>query len=45
MKKLRENQLAARLKAARNRKRVRMGLPPEEDGKFYTILLRHIRIF
>lgn len=28
---LREQQLAARAKAARNRKRARMGLPPEED--------------
>lgn len=31
MKKLREKQMAARLKAARNRKRARMGLPPEPD--------------
>ncbi|GLV41319.1 uncharacterized protein CBL_04843 [Carabus blaptoides fortunei] len=30
-KQLREKQLAARLKAARNRKRARMGLSPEED--------------
>ncbi|XP_060524006.1 coiled-coil domain-containing protein 174 [Cylas formicarius] len=30
-KALREKQLAARMKAARNRKRARMGLPPEED--------------
>lgn len=30
---LREKQLAARAKAARNRKRARMGLPPEEDGQ------------
>lgn len=34
MRALREKQLAARAKAARNRKRIRMGLPPEEDGKF-----------
>lgn len=32
-KQLREKQLAARLKAARNRKRTRMGLSPEKDGK------------
>lgn len=33
LKAIREQQLAARMKAARNRKRARMGLPPEEDGK------------
>lgn len=39
----REKLLAARLKAARNRKRARMGLPPEEDGKkmFYNNLSYH----
>ncbi|KAF2885118.1 hypothetical protein ILUMI_21052 [Ignelater luminosus] len=31
LRNLREKQLAARAKAARNRKRARMGLPPEED--------------
>lgn len=31
LKKMREKQMAARLKAARNRKRVRMGLPSEPD--------------
>ncbi|XP_048517485.1 coiled-coil domain-containing protein 174 isoform X1 [Dendroctonus ponderosae] len=31
LKTIREQQLAARMKAARNRKRARMGLPPEED--------------
>lgn len=29
----RQQQLQARLKAARQRKRARMGLPPEEEGK------------
>ena len=29
----REQQMQARLKAARQRKRARMGLPPEEEGK------------
>jgi hypothetical protein len=29
----RQRQLQARLKAARQRKRARLGLPPEEDGK------------
>lgn len=33
LKALREKQLAARMKAAKNRKRARLGLPPEEDGK------------
>lgn len=33
LKALREKQLAERAKAARNRRRARMGLPPEEDGK------------
>lgn len=33
LRNLREKQLAARAKAARNRKRARMGLPPEEDGR------------
>lgn len=32
MRKTREKQLAARIKAAKNRKRARLGLPPEEDG-------------
>nr|XP_022908615.1 coiled-coil domain-containing protein 174 [Onthophagus taurus] len=32
-KKLRDAQLAARAKAARNRKRERMGLPPEEESE------------
>lgn len=36
MKKLREKQLAARLKAARNRKRARMGVPPEPDGNIIS---------
>lgn len=31
---MREKQLAERAKAARNRKRARMGLPPEEDGNW-----------
>lgn len=30
MKKLRDKQLKARIKAAKNRRRIRMGLPPEE---------------
>jgi len=33
LKALREKQLAARMKAAKDRKRARLGLPPEEDGK------------
>jgi hypothetical protein len=32
----RQQQLQARLKAARQRKRARLGLPPEEDGKIST---------
>lgn len=31
MREMREKQLAARTKAARNRKRARMGLPPETE--------------
>lgn len=37
LKALREKQLADRAKAARNRRRARMGLPPEEDGKHFII--------
>lgn len=33
LKALREKQMALRMKAARNRRRARLGLPPEEDGK------------
>jgi ATPase subunit of ABC transporter with duplicated ATPase domains len=33
----RQQQLQARLKAARQRKRARMGLPPLEDGKIFSI--------
>lgn len=39
LRKLREKQLAARATAARNRKRARMGLPPEEEGKKYIFTL------
>lgn len=38
LKSMREKQLAARVKAARNRKRARMGLPPEEEnGELATL--------
>jgi hypothetical protein len=33
----RQQQLQARLKAARQRKRARLGLPPEEDGTISTL--------
>lgn len=39
LRKMREKQLAARVKAAKNRKRARLGLPPEEDGNYSTILI------
>lgn len=38
LKALREKQLAERAKAARNRRRARMGLPPEEDGEPNTVI-------
>lgn len=32
LKEMREKQLAARMKAAKDRRRARLGLPPEEEG-------------
>lgn len=44
LKALREQQLAARAKAARNRRRARLGLPPEEDGELLDARLHSIVI-
>lgn len=39
LKEMRDRQLATRARAARNRKRARMGLPPEEEQGKYEITL------